>query len=115
MEPHGVRLRALRLYVLASGLEGENGSFLVLLGFGRLADNLINQLGNLSLKPNVAALRADEGGHVFNAVELLTPGLGVGDGLFLQRTATLGAYVVVTGHTHSFRRDQGSIHILGSY
>ena len=72
-------LLVLRLYILAGGVEGENGNFLVLLGFGLLADNLINQLGNLSLKPNVAALRADEGRHVFNAVKLLTPGLGVGD------------------------------------
>jgi hypothetical protein len=84
-------LLVLRFYVLACGLEGENGNFLVPLGFGRLADNLINQLGNLSLKPKVAALRADKGRHVFNAVELLTPGLGVHDGFFLQCTAALGA------------------------
>lgn len=95
--------------------KGKDGYFLVPLRLALfLLDDLVDQLRGRGIKPNLAALGADLGRNVLKAVELLAPGLGVGDGLFLEGTAALGTFVFAR-HNHSFLRVHGSTQISGSY
>ena len=65
---------------------------MVPLWLGVLPDDLVNQLSDFSLKPDLSALATDQGGHVLKFIKFVTPGLLMDDGFALQGASATGAY-----------------------
>jgi hypothetical protein len=66
---------------------------LVPLGLRVFADDVVDGLGDRSLKPDVAALGADQGRDVLDAIKLLAPRLRVGDDFSIKPPAALGTLI----------------------
>src|ERR1700691_1114832 len=57
-----------------------------------LLDDLVNQLPNLGLQPDFAALAADQRRYVLKFIKLIAPRLLMGDGFALQGPSAMGAH-----------------------
>ena len=89
-QPVGRFDRADRLRSGAEFWQRENRHLVVPLGLGVALDDGVDQLRDLRFQVDLAALPADQGGHVFELVQLASPGLLVGDGFVLQFASALG-------------------------